>query len=219
VLFCGSAALAETSADQSYSYGNVCSGTNIQICGMQISIPQGNVGFFYTYTLPKRFQAQELIFQCISEWKNAPYYKLNGDPKTMCDLKTCRSGTVSVCGVEVDIKAEISIGKTTKLDFPKGYLATNIENPPDIYAECKLVDNSGRYEIKDEYKVSCNVFACRPTKLEACNSSIVIPNSANLGAVLQLQTVDHRPVTVQCLSTNAQAPLYTAVDCTGVMER
>lgn len=187
----------------------------MNVCGMRLNIPPAAVGTAYSFPLPERFAARELIVQCISEWGVVPYYRLAGSPSIVCALKRCDPGPVNVCGLTMNINSQLEVGEATKIPIPVDMFVTGLVSKPDIYAQCEIVNGVRQYVVKDEVSVPCTAFACQPGKIEACNSTVVTFNPANLGEVLHLETVDHRPVKVQCLSTDGKAPRYVAVDCYG----
>jgi hypothetical protein len=200
-------------ADPKPSANTACSGANVKLCGLQINIPAGPVGAIQSFPLPERFVAREVIWQCVSEWGMTPFYRLLGDAYNTCALKRCPPGVVNVCGLSVDVNVETPVGETTKLAFPSDYFASDLINKPEIHAQCTIANGVRKYEVRDEFTINCNAFACRPTKLQACNSTVTISTASNLGQAQNLYTDDHRPVRIQCLSTNAMAPRYVAVDC------
>jgi hypothetical protein len=192
---------------------NVCQATNLQICGESFGAPLAVIGSLETFTMPDRFVANSVTFQCISDGYHV-YYKVADNTVATCALKTCNPGHVSVCGTKViPVPQQASVGDAARVDIPDALLAKNNPLPaPSLLVRCETQEGAAQYEYEDEGNLSCNIFACQGVQLSACGSTVTVPGPADLGTTLQVKTYDNRSVTVQCMGTEGLAPEFKVVD-------
>jgi len=198
---------------------DMCRTTMLDICGMRIKMQAGGLGTIRTIKMPKRFITRTLTLQCVTdsvspEYVGSPYYKILQDTTTACARRTCPDGSITVCGVTLPVSGGMDAGDAKKVTIPEHLLTTNARtHPPKIYASCEIVDDVTQYAVKDEYSVPCLSFSCQPKHLYACDSSVRVLKEADLGTVFHLKMDDGRSATVQCLSTDGQAPQFDVIDC------
>lgn len=189
---------------------DLCTSTPMQICGVQFMIQPGTLGTIQTVTLPSRFQNRYASVQCISS-RGRFYYRLADGAN--CALKTCEPGNVSLCNVAIPVASRMQIGDTVKVSIPTDLLnKEHAGSAPAFTARCIIDGETPEYKVDNAANISCNTFACKPNALEVCGSKVEITESAKLGTVMNLKTQSNIPVTVQCLASGGNAPVFTVTD-------
>ena len=193
-----------------------CGQATFRICGLDFIAPPGSAGNLLSFDLPEKYAIRTATVQCVFD-SGTGYYKLINEDVASCVLRTCKPGAVTICNTSFDIKTEAHIGTIVKTEIPPSYLiASAAASPPSFSTECRLVKGVEQYEVTDASGVSCNIFPCQPATLNICGSTVTLASPAEMGAVIQAMTNDREPVTVQCLGSGGNRPVYQITDSSAV---
>jgi hypothetical protein len=194
-----------------FSQGYCRAGT-MPICGIQFNMPQSYPGLTTKLDLPARFANDSLSVQCIVD-RTGANYQVIGDLKSLCALKPCKPAAVNVCNALIPVEIESALGTEHKVTIPASFLSGSRKSVLSTFnVKCSIDSEIPHYEVTNTSGVSCNDFPCEPTVLRICNNSVRISSYAELGQVIQTQTDKQQPVTVQCLGSGGNRPVYQITD-------
>jgi len=196
---------------------DLCSPKSMTICGIPFALQPSSLGSVLTLHLPDRFVRQTVMVQCASH-RNGFYYVLVNDSQQLCEQRTCKAASVMVCDTPLPVTQEMQIGKTAQIIVPQSLLAESKKRIASSFeVKCTMQNGSPQLAVVNTIGLSCNDFPCEPATLRICNDSVHVEPTSELGRVLQLVTQNKYPVTVQCVASGGQRPVYKVVDSSRVM--
>jgi len=194
-----------------------CFANTVNICGDNYMLSPGPLGSMITVTMPDRFVRSMAMVQCVNNG-GASYYSILQDAQPLCALKTCKPANVNVCGAMVPVEQEMQVGDGGKVSVPPDLLAESKKGVASTFTiKCELNERLPRYTVVNTSGLSCNNFGCDPVTLRLCRDSVVLGAAAELGQVIKTNSQKGKPVSVQCLASAGQRPVYKVVDSSYLM--
>ncbi len=137
-----------------------CMDQNVRICGRDITVPGGtSVGSSIKMNVPVSYLAAPSPFvhpaftvQCAYTGGNEPIYQLTDASGVSCNLFSCPSTQLKVCGASVPIEGGLALGERIDLNAPPPYV------PDPFVVQC--LGSEGKapvYQITDSSALTCGL--------------------------------------------------------------
>ena len=213
-IACGAAHAQVVGGDLAGSYKGSCAPQVMNICGVSLMATPSPIGSVLTLNLPDRFVNRSVLVQCINK-KEHNYYSIMGANQSICALKTCKPAAATVCNVPIPVEQEMQIDEVRKITVPATFLAASRKGVLSSFmVKCNLKDGQGTIETINSAGLSCNDFPCDPTVIKLCNQTVSMKDYGELGQVIKTASDQQKPVTVQCLGSVGNRPVYQITDST-----